>query len=157
MIQIMKKIAVMAGCLVLSAAAARAQAPISNWVVTVGTTIQDTNGNNWSYLLLGAPQGQLLAGKQFAIYGKAGYPTNSGAFNLRGTLFQQTDPNAANTLLNQSVALGENLTSLSTLLNTLLHKVAGITNEPWAKRSSQPFRRRPAIPTPRNCSGWWRM
>jgi hypothetical protein len=129
MIQIMKKIAVMAGCLVLSAAASRAQAPISNWVVTVGTTIQDTNGNNWSYLLLGAPQGQLLAGKQFAIYGKAGYPTNSGAFNLRGTLFQQTDPNAANTLLNQSVALGENLTSLSTLLNTLLHKVAGITNE----------------------------
>jgi hypothetical protein len=128
------KLAAMAGCLVLSASAVRAQTPISNLVVTVGTTIQDTNGNSWSYVLLGAPQGQLLAGKQFAVYAKAGYPTNAGTFALRGTIFQQTNPKAANTLLNQSTALGENLVSLGSTLNTLLHNVPGIATESLAQK-----------------------
>src|SRR5271163_192496 len=88
----------------LGADAAMAQTPISNLIVTAGTTIQDGGNNNWSYVLLGAPDYQLLAGKKFAIYGKTGYPTNSGSFNLRGTIFQQTDTNAINTLLNQSVS-----------------------------------------------------
>src|ERR1035438_7773951 len=90
-----------------------AQTPLSNLVVTVGTTIQDTNAVNWSYVLLGAPQPQLLAGKHFAVYGKAGFPTNAGSFTLRGTIFQQTDPNAVSALLNQSLSLGEDLNGLN--------------------------------------------
>src|SRR5271165_7027864 len=62
--------------LLLAALASPAQ-PLSNLVVTVGTTMQDPSLNHWSYVLLGAPQPQLLAGKRFAIYGKAGYPSNS--------------------------------------------------------------------------------
>lgn len=134
MISTRTKLAVVAGSLLLSAVLARAQTPISNLVVTVGTTIQDTNGNNWSYVLLGAPQAQILAGKQFAVYGKPGYPTNAGAYTLRGTIFQQTSPLGADTLLNQSVALGENLSSLGTALNTLLHDVPGITNLPLPRK-----------------------
>jgi hypothetical protein len=129
MSNIRTKAAVVTGCLVLSVLAARAQTPISNLVVTVGTSIQDTSGNYWSYVLLGSPQGQLLAGKQFAIYGKAGYRTNAGTFTLRGTAFQQTEPKPANALLNQSVALGENLASLGTVLDTLLHNVPGIASQ----------------------------
>src|ERR1017187_6684912 len=75
--------------------------PLSNLVFTVGTTIQDALLQNWSYVLLGAPAPQLLAGKQFAVFSKAGFPTNSGTFALRGTIFQQTDVSAINTLLNQ--------------------------------------------------------
>ena len=112
----------------LTALPAAAQTPLSNLVFTVGTTIQDGGGHNWSYVLIGAPQPLLLAGKRFAIFGKPGFPTNAGSFTLRGTIFQQSDPNAINTLLTQSLALGENLTSLSNALNTLLHKVPGITN-----------------------------
>jgi len=129
MIQVRSKVVAITIWLLLLAGLAEAQSSISNLVVTVGTTIQDKSGNNWSYVLLGAPQGQLLVGRHFAIYGKAGYPTNSGVFTLRGTIFMQTDPNAANALLNQSVALGEDLASLGTTLNTLLHSVAGVTNE----------------------------
>jgi hypothetical protein len=98
-----------------------AQAPLSNLVFTVGTTIQDSGGHNWSYVLIGTPQPPLLAGKHFAIFGKPGFPTNAGTFTLRGTIFQQSDPNAINALLNESIALGENLTSLSNALNTLLY------------------------------------
>ena len=103
--------------------------PLSNLVFTAGTTIQDTNLNNWSYVLLGAPEPQLLAGKQFAVFGKSGYPTNGGTFLLRGTVLQQTDANAINTLLNQSVSLGDDLNSLNNALGVLLHNVPGVTNQ----------------------------
>ncbi len=132
-----------AALLMLSAFLAAAQAPVSNLVITVGTTISDNQGNNWSYVLLGAPQPQLLAGKRFAIYGKPGYPTNAGSFTLRGTIFQQTDPNAANVLLNKSVALGENLFSLSNILDTLLHKVPGVTNETLPQKVITAFQTAP--------------
>ncbi len=103
--------------------------PLSNLVFTAGTTIQDTNLNNWSYVLLGAPEPQLLAGKRFDVFSKTGFPTNSGTFTLRGTIFQQTAPTAINALLTQSVALGDNLTALDNSLNILLHKVPGATNQ----------------------------
>jgi len=124
------------GLVLLGAAGfpATGQTPLSNLVVTVGTTIEDTSGNNWSYVLVGAMEPQLLAGKQFAVYGKTGYPTNAGGLTRRGTMFQQTDPNAANALLNQSVALGEDLTSLGTALDVLLHSVPGITNLPLPQK-----------------------
>jgi hypothetical protein len=114
--------------LLLLAAATLAQ-PLSNLVFTVGTTIQDASAQNWSYVLLGTPEPQLLSGKRFAVFGKTGFPTNSGTFTLRGTIFQQTDVNSINTLLSQSVALGDDLTSLGNSLNLLLHKVSGITSQ----------------------------
>jgi hypothetical protein len=97
---------------------AMAQAP-SNLVVTVGTTIQDSSGHNWSYVIIGSTEYQLLAGKQFAVYGKAGYPTNAGTYSFRTNIFQQSNPNAINALLNESVALGENLSTLSNAFATL--------------------------------------
>ena len=153
MIRMSKIVALMAGGLALSVLTARSQAPISNLVVTVGTTMQDTNGNSWSYVLLGAPQGQLLAGKRFAVYGKPGYPANTGAFTLRGTIFQQTNPKAATALLNQSVALGENLTSLGTVLNTLLHKVSGISNQSLGQKVITAFETAAANPDTANMLG----
>ncbi len=118
---------------------AGAQSPVSNLVFTVGTTIQDASAHNWSYVLIGAPEPQLLAGKHFAIFGKSGFPTNAGTFTLRGTIFQQSDPGAINALLNQSIALGENLTSLSNVLNILLHNVPGITSLPLAQKVATAF------------------
>jgi hypothetical protein len=103
--------------------------PLSNLVFSVGTTIRDVSLNDWSYVLVGAPEQQLLAGKQFAVFGKNGFPTNSGTFSLRGTMLQQTDTTTINALLNQSVALGDDLVSLSNALNILLHSLPGITNE----------------------------
>ena len=104
------------------------QTPLNDLVFTVGTTIQDNSANNWSYVLLGSPDPSLLSGKKFAVYGKDGFQTNSGTFTLRGSIFQQSDATAINNLLNQSLALGEELTSLSNSLNVLFHKVPGFTN-----------------------------
>jgi len=95
--------------------------PLSNMVFTVGTTISDASSKNWSYVVVGSPQNQLLAGKQLAVYGKT-----SGTFTLRGTIFQQTDANAINNLLNQSVSLGDDLTSLGAALDALFPAGSGL-------------------------------
>jgi len=116
-----------------------AQTPLNDLVFTIGTTIQDQSAQPWSYVLLGSPQANLLAGKKFALYSKSGYPTNAGTYTLRGTIFQQTSAPAINTLLNQSLALGEDLTTLSNILNILLKSVPGITNQTLAQKIATGF------------------
>jgi hypothetical protein len=105
----------------------RAQVPLSDLIFTVGTTIED-GANQRSYVLLNSPEPRLLAGKRFAVYGKAGYPDSANAFTLRGTLAQQNDPAAINLVLNQSVGLRQDLNALDAALTMLLHRVPGITN-----------------------------
>jgi hypothetical protein len=115
-----------------------AQAPLSNLVFTVGTSAS----NNWSYVLVNASSPSLIAGKRFAVYSKPGYPTNAGTFALRGNIFQQTDTTAINTLLNQSVALGQDLSALNnsfarvigTNIVGLLHNVPGIAGRTLPQR-----------------------
>ncbi len=108
--------------------------PLSNLVFTVGTTIQDASLQNWSYVLLGAPTPQLLAGRQFAVFSKAGFPADNGTFTARGTIFQQTDVSAVDSLLNQSVALGDDLPSLNNALNVVTRKVPGASGQTLAQR-----------------------
>ena len=106
---------------------------------TVGTTIQDTSGHDWSYVLIGSPQAQLLAGKRFAVYGKPGHPADPGTFTQRGTMFQQTAPAAINNLLNQSVALGQDLNALGQDLDVLFHNVTNFSSLPLAQKVSMAF------------------
>jgi hypothetical protein len=120
--------------LLLGSAGVRAQTPLSNLVFTVGTTIH-SGAQDWSFLLIGSENPSLLAGKRFAIYAKSGTPNNAGTYSLRATITQQTDAGAITSLLNQSVVLGENLTSLSNALNVALHNVAGATNLPLAQQT----------------------
>jgi hypothetical protein len=117
-------------------AAAFGQTPLSNLVFTVGTTIQTPAAQSLSYLEIGSEAESLLAGKQFAVYGKNDYATNTGAFTLRGKMFLQTSPAAISTLLNQSVALREDLTSLSNALTVVLRKIPGTASQTLAQNMS---------------------
>src|ERR1039457_3811676 len=74
--------------------------PLSDLIFTARTTTSNPPNQNSSFVLIGAPQPQLLAGKRYAIFSKPGVPTNAATFSLRGTIFQQTDATAVNTLLN---------------------------------------------------------
>jgi hypothetical protein len=129
-------ISVLAAAWLAVGAAAFAQTPLSNLVFAVGTTIQNTNTQNLSYLVISSGDGSLLAGKQFAVYGKNGYATNAGAFTQRGKMFLQTSPAAISTLLNQSVALRDDLTSLSNALNVVLRKIPGADSQTLAQKMS---------------------
>ena len=108
---------------------AHAQAPLSNLVFAVGTTWQDISNNQWSYVLLDSPDGVVLAGRRFAVFGKDGNAGSANPFTQRGTMFRQSDATAINNLLSQSVALGDDLLSLSNALNFMFRSVPGITNQ----------------------------
>ena len=113
--------------LILGVGAASAQTPLSNLVFTVGTTAH-YGSQDWSYVVMGSQDSSVFSGRQFVVYSKSGYPADPGTYVLRGTMARQTDPTTINGLLNQSLALGEDLASLSNSLNVALHSVAGITN-----------------------------
>ncbi len=113
---------------------ASAQAPVSNLVFAVGTTWQDLSNNQWSYVLLDSPNGAVLAGRRFAVFGKDGNAGSANPFTQRGVMFRQADATAINNLLNQSVALGDDLLSLSNALNLMFHSVPGITNQTLAQK-----------------------
>ena len=110
-----------------------AQAPLNDLVFTVGTTAQ-SGANHYSYVLVGAVAPELLQGKRFAVYGKAGAPASANPFTLRATLSQPNDVPTLNSLLNQSVPLGQDLNGLGDSLNALLQRVPGITNQPIAQK-----------------------
>ncbi len=132
---------------VLFATTTFAQTPLSNLVYAVGTTARDNVNQDWSYVLLDTSDPQTLAGKRFAVYGKPGTPTNAGAFTLRGNLIRETDAAAINAKLNQSVVLGQDLSSLDNALamavgtNVLgvLRKVPGITSQTLAQKIATGF------------------
>src|SRR5436190_7278130 len=111
-----------------------AQAPLNDLIFTVGTTIQPPGGQDLSYVLVGAVDPALLRGKRFVVFGKAGDAASASAFTQRGDLFQRTDSGTINTLLNQSVSLGQNLSSLAQTLDGVLHRYPGITNQPLPQK-----------------------
>jgi hypothetical protein len=112
---------------------------LSNLVFTVGTTIQDAGSNNWSYVLIGSAEPDVVQGKRFAIYGKPGFPTNAAPFTLRGTIFQQSDLTVINNLLTESTSLNEDLAALSETLDVLLHKVPGIGSQSLPQKVATAF------------------
>jgi hypothetical protein len=128
--------------LLLAADPSPAQTPLSNAVFTVGTTVRDASNLEWSYVLLNSPDAAAVAGRRFAVFGKPGNASSANLFTRRGTLAPQTELAPINTLLNQSVALGESLDSLNDafarLLGTnvvgLLSHVPGILGQPLPQR-----------------------
>lgn len=120
---------------------AQAQAPLGDLVFSVGTTIRNAGNQDWSFVLVGAVEPALLNGKRFAVYGKPGDVTSAASYTQRGILFRQTDAGSINTLLNQSVSLGQNLSTLSDALNTFLRTVPGISNQPLAQKVLTLFQR----------------
>lgn len=120
---------------------AEGQAPLGDLVFSVGTTIRNAGNQDWSFVLVGAVEPALLNGKRFAVYGKPGDVTSAASYTQRGTIFRQTDAGAINTLLNQSVSLGQNLSTLADALNTFLRTVPGISNQPLAQKVLTLFQR----------------
>ncbi len=126
-------------CFLWLALCANAQTSLSNLVFAVGTTWSDNANREWSYALLDSSDGLVLTGRRFAVFGKVGTAGSVNSFTRRGTLFRQTDATAVTALLNQSVALGDDLNSLSDGLNLMFRDVPGLTNQPLAQKVLSAF------------------
>jgi hypothetical protein len=117
-----------------------AQDGLDELIGTVGTTVSDSTGRTWAYLLWDASRPELLAGRTFAIYGKAGTSTNQAPFARMAILGQQTDPRVIEPLLHRGEYLGDNLANLSFELDNLFAKLLPVSALPNADKLSAVIR-----------------
>ncbi len=105
-----------------------AQAPLADLVFAVGTTARDSGNVDRAYIALGTSQPLLLAGKRFAVFGKAGDANAAGPFTQRGIMAQAADVATINARLSSAVPLGESVAKLGDALNVLLRRESGIAS-----------------------------
>ncbi len=117
-----------------------AQGTGADLIFTVGTTTRDAANRDWSFVMVGSADTASVRGKRFAVYGKPGDVSSAGSYTLRGNIFRQTDSGGVNTLLTQSVSLGQDLNRLAGAINTFLRRVPGISNQVLADKVLTLFR-----------------
>lgn len=76
---------------------------------TVGTTIDDGEGNPWAYVLWNSGKASLLQEKAFAIFAKEGDADSANPYQLRSVVKIQTNVKTINALLKRSESLGADL------------------------------------------------
>ncbi len=86
---------------------------------TVGTTTADAGGRQWAYLLWVGSDNQLVLGRSFAVYAKAGDAASTNPFERRAITGLQTEPPVIRALLNRAVSIGEDLPRLEERVNNL--------------------------------------
>ncbi len=96
-----------------------AQEGLDNLISTAGTTYQDSNGRYWAYLLWQGSPAELVLGRTFAVYAKAGDPSSAGPFIRVSVVSQQTDPRNIEPLLRRAENLGQNSAKLEQDLQSL--------------------------------------
>lgn len=94
-------------------------APLPDTIFTVGTTTPDASGRQWAYILWVGSDNQLVVGRQFAVYAKAGDAASTNPFERRAITGLQTEPPVIRALLNRAVSIGENLPQLETRVDSL--------------------------------------
>jgi hypothetical protein len=106
----------------LGAGAPRAAAQVTllpDTIFTVGTTTTDAGGRQWAYLLWVGSDNQLVIGRSFAVYAKAGDAASTNPYERRAITGLQTEPPVIRALLNRAVSIGENLAQLEQRVDNL--------------------------------------
>lgn len=92
-------------------------------IFTVGTTTLDAGSRAWAYVLWVGSDNQLVIGRSFAVYAKAGDATSANPYQLRAITGLQTEPPVIRALLNRAATLGDNLAQLEQRVNNLFAAV----------------------------------
>jgi hypothetical protein len=100
------------------AATLTAQIPQS-MVFTAGTTARDGGGQDHAFILWEAPGADLLGGKTFAIYGKAGAADAAVDYTQEGIISGSLQPAVITACLTQAAALGQNLDDFDSVLASI--------------------------------------
>jgi hypothetical protein len=122
------------------APSAPAQEGLENLLATLGTTTQDPSGRTWAYLIWDATSPQMLLGQTFAVYAKPGPASSSTPYSRTAILTQQTDPRVIEPLLQRGVNLGDDLSNLSTELDSLFGPLLPVSTLPVADKLSAVIR-----------------
>jgi hypothetical protein len=91
---------------------ARAQSGIGDIVYTVGTTVHDSHGRDWAYILWQGTQPGLVSNRVFAVYSKTGDATNNAPYTRLSLVSVQTDARVIEPLLERAANLGDDMLKL---------------------------------------------
>jgi hypothetical protein len=91
----------------LALAPARAQDVLDNGMFTVGTSITIRPGQLWAYLLWQGTTPDLLRGRAFAVYAKAGNPASPQLYQRKAVISLTADPALIDSLVARAVNLGD--------------------------------------------------
>ena len=97
----------------------RAEDSLTTLGAAAGVTTVDMKGRNWAYLTWSAGSAELLRGKTFAVYGKAGGPESTAAFTRRAVVARQIDGRAVDSLLSRASFIGFDPSDISPFFDQL--------------------------------------
>lgn len=115
--------ALLAALVCVTGVAALAQDAVDEAVFCMGTTVEDTHGKQWAYLLWQTTDDALVMGKEFAVYAKAGAADSANLYERKAITLTQVDPTTIQSLLNRAVNLGDDLVVLEQRINALFLSV----------------------------------
>lgn len=98
---------------------APAQDVVDQAIWTVGTVTRDAQNQDWAYVLWKPTSPDLVTGRSFAVYSKAGPPAGPAGFQRAGIVRPRNSAAAIQPLLVQAAALGDDLSRLEAQLNNL--------------------------------------
>ena len=105
---------------VFATAPLSAQAPLQNALFTAGTSVEDSQGDTWAFLLFQLTADvETLSGRGLAIYQKPGPIDGPGLFVKSGNVALQENPAVIKVLLQRAAALGQAPGDLDIVINEL--------------------------------------
>lgn len=111
--------------ILLAPPVAPGQPGATDLLVTVGTTAENSAGQEWAYLYWQATDAAEQPRRSFSIHHKPGAFDAGGSFTRRSEVQLQTDPRTIRLLLNRSVHLGEDLTELESRIDSAFGSLIG--------------------------------
>jgi len=92
---------------------------LQKMLFTVGTTVEDSGGSHWSYLVWEGTESALADGRDYAVYRRTGTLGGSGGFVRVGVSSLQTDSRAIDGILKHARGVGQDLVDLDATLDEL--------------------------------------
>lgn len=124
----------------LTAFAAHAQ-PLQNALFTAGTSAEDSNGDDWAFLLFQlTTSAEDLFGRRLAIHTKPGGLEDPGTFAHTGNIALQTNPTVIKVLLNRAAALGQAPGDLNLAIDELFGELVPAEELPVEEKLSAVIR-----------------
>ncbi|MGC9452052.1 MAG: hypothetical protein ACP5I4_11465 [Oceanipulchritudo sp.] len=111
---------------------------LDNVLFTVGTSVEDTDGDGETpvFLLWQSADLQQLQGREFAIYSKPGAADSPDPYLFEGTARLRLDPAAIKVLINRGDALGDDSALLESDINNLFEELVPAGDIPLEEKIS---------------------
>jgi hypothetical protein len=109
-------------------------ASVGQDILIAGTTVHDSQGRDWAYLVWQVSDPAVVRSRMFAVYAKGGGANSAALYQRQAILGIQTDPIVIQPLLQRAVHLGQDLNRLDDTINSLFETLMPDPTLPLAQK-----------------------